>query len=112
MWLAVVRVFDSGWRGQYSEILGILERFAGRRRWLKRSQRIEMIDLPEKWRKLVNHGVEERGRVIRAYAKFMFILFLKCSSHIWLWSCLRYVILVISECDMKENLGAEVVERP
>ena len=42
-----------------------LERLAGRRWLLKRSLQIEMIDLQEKWGKLMNHGVErerERGR--------------------------------------------------
>ena len=59
MWLAVARVFDSGWRTRYSEMLGInLERLAGKRWGLKRSLQIVMIDLREKWGNLVNHGVE------------------------------------------------------
>jgi len=59
-WSAVARVFDSSWKRQYAKMLGMnLKRLAGRRLWLKQSLQIEVIDLREKWGKLlVNHGVE------------------------------------------------------
>jgi len=83
IWLAIARVFDSGWRRQYGEMWWInLERLAGRRWWVKRSLQIEMIDLQEEWGKLVNHGVEGGRGFIIAYAEFLLLLFVWPFEHL------------------------------